>query len=219
MPSKLLNNLMSVPAVAEAFRKALEEKQAICSVNLGDGEIIFLAYQRVPGFEKWPSSSDIDPYFQYVSDSSIRAAMLEGVLQSHIVAMPAYLYTGNWPDAELFLEHFAIPTQRICDSYMGRLLHSSGLLYKILEHKRVYLIGNHGLNLLPLMEKHHIELAGHTPVNYFEDIPRVQAEIGKADFDMALLSAGMPTLILAPWIKATLNRCALDFGSAIHYLN
>ena len=95
MASKLLNGLLSVQEVAKAFERALEEKQPISSVNLGDGEIIFLAYQRVTGFEKWPSPSDIDPYEKYVSDQSIREAMLEGVLNSHIIAMPAPLYTGN----------------------------------------------------------------------------------------------------------------------------
>jgi hypothetical protein len=219
MPSELLKNLMSVPQVARTFQKAMEEKEAISLVNLGDGEIIFIAYQRLPGFDKWPSPSGIDPYFKFVSDQSIRDALVEGVVHSQIVAMPAYLYTGNWPAAEKVLEHFSIPTSRICDSNMGRLLHSAGLLYEILENKRVYLVGNHILNLLPILEKHHIEMAGHTTVDFFEDIPRVKAEISKADFDMALLSAGMPTLILAPWIKETLNRCALDFGSAIHHLD
>ncbi|HBF36353.1 MAG TPA: hypothetical protein DDW50_03445 [Firmicutes bacterium] len=218
MVAKLLNYLMSVEGVAETFRRALAEKKPISHVNLGDGEIMFLAHPQIPGFETLQQPSGIDPYLKYIADPAIRNEVLDGVLHADIIGMPAWLYTGNWPAAEYFLEYYSIPTQRICDSYMGRLLHSAGALYEFLKNQRVYLVGNHILNLVPLLEEHQIEVAGHTTVDYFEDIPRVKDCLSKADFDMALLSAGIPTLILSPWICRTLNRCALDFGSAIHHL-
>ncbi len=219
MASKLLNGLMSPRQVAETFQHALEEKRPINHVNLGDGEIIFLAFGRSAGFEKWPSPSDIDPYFKYVSDSTIRDAMLDGVLGSDIIGMPARLYTGNWSEAEAVLNSFSIPTQRICDSYTGRLLHNEGLLYEILKDKRVCLLGNHVGNLVPLLKKNHTEIVGQTEVNYFEDIPRVKNYLSQIDFDIAILSAGMPTLILSPWISRTLGRSAFDFGSAVNFLS
>lgn len=219
MASRLLNGLMSTQQVAETFRQALEEKRPINHVNLGDGEIIFLAFGRSAGFEKWPSPSDIEPYFKYISDPTIRDAMLDGVLGSYIIGMPARLYTGDWSEAEAFLNTFSIPTQRICDSYTGRLLHNTGLLYEILKDKRVCLLGNHVDNLVPFLENNHIEIGGQTEVNYFEDIPRVQNYLSQIDFDIAILSAGMPTLILSSWIRGTLGRCALDFGSAINFLS
>ncbi len=217
---KLLNNLLSVQEVAKSYQQALEEKKPISHVNLGDGEIIFLAYQRIHGFENFPTSpSGLDPYAIYKSNKQIRDEVLDGVLHSDIIGMPASLYTGNWPEAEAFLDYYSVPVQRICDSYMGRFLHNTGLVYEVLKNKRVYLLGNSVLNLVPLLEKNQIELAGYTTVNYFEDIPRVKECIAKTDFDMALISAGIPTLILSPWITKTLGRCAFDFGCAVHYLN
>lgn len=218
MAAKLLKNLLSVKQVAATFQQALEEKKPLGHVNLGDGEIMFLAHPQIPGFETLRSPSGIDPYLKYITDQNIRDNVLQGVLHADIVGMPAYLYTGNWPAAEYFLDYYSIPVQRICDSYMGRLLHSDGILYDILKGKSVFLVGNHIGGLTPILEKHQIKVSGQTEVNYFEDIPRVKDCLGNAEFDMALLSAGIPTLILAPWIAENLGRCALDFGSAIHHL-
>ncbi len=216
----LRNNLLSARAVAEAFRRALEAQQPLSLVSLGTGEIIFLAYPTIPGFEVLPPSpSGIDPYRKYITDPAIRNEILEEVLHADIVGMPAPLYNGNWPEAQGFVEYYSIPTRRICDGYIGRHLHSDGGLYENLQGKRVYLIGNHVLNLQSIFAQYQIQLAGHTEVDFFADLPRVKDCVNKAQFDLAIISAGIPSLILAPWIARTLGRCALDFGCAVHYLS
>lgn len=219
MTSKLIDHVLSPKKVAEAFRRGMEEKKPISSVNLGDGEIYFLGYQRVPGFEELNPSTALKYYEKYFTDEPVRDAVLDGVQHANIVAMPTCVFVGTWPKATYFLEYYDIPTERICDSYMGRHLHSTGLLYEMLQHKRVLLLGNHALNLVPFLEKHQIKLAGHTTVDNFEDLPRVKEYVSKVDFDMALVSAGIPTLILAPWITQTLGRCAMDFGCTVDHLN
>jgi hypothetical protein len=216
---ELKRNLLSSRQVAETFGQALAEQKPISLVSLGTGEVIFLAYPEIPGFEELPPPpSGIDPYRKYISDPAIREEIFSEVRHANIIGVSAPLYNGEWPEAEYFFQHYRLPLQLICDGYIGRLLHKDGRLYEILSHRRVFLAGNHTLNLLPIFERHQIELAGHTEVHFFEDIPRVKDCLRGANFDFALIAAGIPTLILAPWVARTLGRSALDFGCAVHHL-
>lgn len=220
MSPNFYKKLYTPQRVVEAFQRALTEENPLSLVSLGNGEIIFLAYPEIPGFEKLPPvPSGIDPYRKYISDQTIRTEILEAVRHADIIGIPAPLYTGRWPEAEFFFEHYSLQVELVCDAYIGRLLHNEGILYEKLKNKRIVLLGNNALNLVPVLEKHQIELVGHTGVDYFEDIPRVKSFLEQTDFEMAIISAGVPSLILAPWIAKKLGRCALDFGCAVHYLN
>jgi hypothetical protein len=211
---ELLEKLMPVKEVAEAFRLAIAQQKPISLVNVGDGEMYFVAYKEIPYFGKADQIWAKSKYFQYLTDQTLKDEILDGIIHSDIIGLHAH-----WKPTVAFLDHYsAIPTNRLCDGYIGRGLHFSGLLYEICKGHRVYLVGNHVHFLLPALEKYQITVAGSTSVNYFEDIPRVKAELSRADFDLAIISAGIPSLILAPWISTTLHRPALDFGGVVHLI-
>ncbi len=212
LSKELQQKVMSLREMAETFRRAMEEKKPICHVCVGDGEMFFISHQEIPMFQDFPAGLKI--YYPFIAD--YRDEVLNGILSSDIIGI-----FQEWLPTAVFFDYHSIPVERycFCDGYIGRGLHYSGLLYTtILKNKRVYLLGNEVHHLLPFLEKYQIELAGHTKVNNFQDIPRIKDCLSKADFDFALLSAGLPTLVLSPWIKRTLGRCALDFGGAIRYL-
>jgi hypothetical protein len=210
---ELLQKLMPLKEVAAAYRRALEKKEPISMVSVGDGEMYFVAYRDISYFGKadqvWANSR----YSQYLNDQSLKDEVLEGIRRSDIIGLHA-----RWKPTVTFLEHYSIPADRVCDAIIGKGLHFSGLLYEICQNRRVFLVGNHVHFLLPVLEKYQITVAGSTPVDYFEDIPRVKAELSRADFDLAIISAGIPTLILAPWVAGALHRPALDFGGVVHVI-
>ena len=203
---------MSLREVMGAFQRAIDEKKPISLSCVGDGEMYFIAYKMLPYFSKADQVWGKTKYLKYLMDQSVRDQVLEGAIHSDIIGIQA-----GWPASAIFLDHYtSIPLDHICDSCIGKGLHFSGLLYELLKNKRVYLVGNYVHFLLPVLEKYQVTVAGSTTVDYFDDIPRVKDCLSKVDFDVALLSAGVPTLILAPWIARSLKRCALDFGDAIN---
>jgi hypothetical protein len=212
---ELLQKAMSTKEVADAFRQALAQKKPISYISVGAGEMFFLAYNKdipyfknVPLEQTWAKSR----YYPYLKEQYIHDQLFDGITHSDIIGLPPC-----WKPTTYFLERFpCIPTGRICDAIMQKGMHFSGLLYEICKGKRVYLVGNQVKSILPVMEKFQITVAGSTPVNFFEDIPRVKEALRQTDFDLAIVSAGMPTLIIAPWISQTLHRCAFDFGGTVH---
>lgn len=206
----LQQKLMSQKEVAEAFGQAMAEDKPISLACLGDVEMYLIAYQKIPVFDQGLAPG----LLKYIENQALKDEILNGVLQSDIIG----IFRPKWQQTIQFFEHFAVPTEHLCDSYIGKGLHFSGLLYKILQNKRVFLVGNTVDNMLPVLEKFQIELAGKTKVNSFQDIPRVKECLSQADFDLALISAGMPSLILAPWVTRNLKRCALDFGNTVKFV-
>jgi hypothetical protein len=204
--------LMSLREVAEAFRLAMDEKKPISHVCVGDGEMYFLGNRKIPEFYEYPAGLAL--YCQFIPD--YEHEVWDGVFHSDIIG--AFFCQ---PGTISFFNHFpnVLAERNLCDGYIGNGLHFSGLLYDtVLKDKRVYLIGNKVQDLLPVLDKFQIELAGYTQANNFPDIPRIKECLSKTDFDLALLSAGILSLILGPWIKRSLGRCALDFGGAIYHV-
>lgn len=50
------------------------------------------------------------------------------------------------------------------------------------------------------------------PVAGYADIPRVMQRIRKHDFDLALVAAGIPAIVLCRHIADELGKVAIDFG-------
>jgi hypothetical protein len=211
----LLEKAMSAAEVAAAFREALAQNESISYISVGVGEMFFLAYNNdIPYFKTVPPELTWGKsrYYQYITDQRIHDQILNGISNADIIGLPL-----TWKPTVYFGEHFpVITTNRICDALMQKGLHFTGLLYEICKGKRVYLVGNQVGSLRPVLEKFQITPAGSTSVDYFEDIPRVKDTLSRADFDLAIVSAGIPTLIIAPWISKTLNRPAFDFGGTVH---
>jgi hypothetical protein len=187
-------------------------------VVLNDGEMAFIAYRQLPGFETFPFQKD---YTEYPDDLELRRQVLEGIRQADIIGTIETAYDGKW---RLFFDHYEIPYDRICNGYIGRGLHFTGLLYdQILRNRRVFLLGWYAKNLLPFFEEYGIQLAGmyegSHQINYFEEIPKIQSIIRKTEFDIAIISAGISSLIFGPWISRELGRCAIDIGSTTGYIN
>ena len=210
MPAKdLQQKLMSLKEVAEAFEQAMVTQKPISLTCLGDVEMYLIAYQKIPVFDKGLAPG----LLKYIPDQKLRDGLLNGVLNSDIIG----IFRPKWKQTVEFFDYFNVPSDYLCDSYIGKGLHFSGLLYKMLRNKRVYLVGNNVQTLFPVLEKFQIPLAGSTKVNSFQDIPRVKDCLSQADFDFAILACGMPALILTSWVTKALNRCALDLGNAVFY--
>lgn len=88
---------------------------------------------------------------------------------------------------------------------------------RILKEKDILLIGSLAAEARQALEQKwqkqlKFNITGAINILEYEDIPRVKAEIGKYQFDLCFLSAGVNALILAPYIAATYGKVAFDIG-------
>ncbi|MCG7380558.1 GT-D fold domain-containing glycosyltransferase [Paenibacillus sp. ACRSA] len=211
-----LARLSSPHEVAEQLVGALDAQRPLSVVRLGDGELLALAADTVlPGEEV----QELAPFLPYAgvarSTPEIRASLAEAIQGADCVGVPisrAPTFQGL-----LFpvLQHFGIDWSRLklTSSTINYGLHQSGLLLPILHGRRVLLIGSKAHELGVLLQTHGVHVAGVIgSVAGYSDIPRVMQQTAEVAFDIALVAAGIPAVILCRRIAGELGKVALDFG-------
>ncbi|GAV15465.1 hypothetical protein PBN151_5445 [Paenibacillus sp. NAIST15-1] len=74
-------------------------------------------------------------------------------------------------------------------------------------------VGNAAVGLASMLRKRGITVTGTiAPVRGTTDIPRILDEVSRYEFDIALVAAGIPAVILAQQIAERYNKVAIDFG-------
>ncbi|MEY8740096.1 GT-D fold domain-containing glycosyltransferase [Bacillales bacterium AN1005] len=211
-----LARLSSPHEVAEQLVGALDTQRPLSVVRLGDGELLTLAADTVlPGEEV----QELAPFLPYAgvprSTPEIRASLAEAIQGADCVGVPisrAPTFQGL-----LFpvLQHFGIDWSRLklTSSTINYGLHQSGLLLPILHGRRVLFIGSKAHELGGLLQTHGVHVAGVIgSVAGYSDIPRVMQQTAETAFDIALVAAGIPAVILCRRIAGELGKVALDFG-------
>lgn len=211
-----LTRLTSPHEMAGHIVAALDARRPFSVVRLGDGELLTLAADTVlPAQEVY----ELAPFLPYAgvpcSTPDIRAALAEAVRGADWVGVPisrAPTFQGL-----LFpvLRHFGIDWSglKLTSSTINYGLHQSRLLLPILQGRRVLLIGSRAAELGVLLHHHGVQVTGIIPaVAGMADVSRVMQQTAAYAFDIALVAAGIPAVVLCQRIAGELGRAALDFG-------
>ncbi|WP_440112350.1 GT-D fold domain-containing protein [Paenibacillus sp. QZ-Y1] len=211
-----LTRLASPHEMADHVQGALDAQRPLSVVRLGDGELLTLAADTVlPGEQV----QELAPFLPYAgvprSNADIRAALAEAIQGADWVGVPisrAPTFQGL-----LFpvLRHFGIDWARLklTSSTINYSLHQSGLLLPMLQGRRVLLIGSRAAELGALLHSRGVHVTGIIgAVAGVSDIPIVMQQTAEHSFDIALVAAGIPAVILCRRIAGELGRVAIDFG-------
>ena len=211
-----LTRLTSPHEMAGHIMAALDAQRPLSVVRLGDGELLTLAADTVlPAAEV----QELAPFLPYAgvpcSTPDIRATLAEAIRGADWVGVPisrAPTFQGL-----LFpvLRHFGIDWSRLklTSSTINYSLHQSRLLLPILQGRRVLLIGSQAAELGALLQLHGVQVTGIIPaVAGMADIPRVMQLTSEHTFDIALVAAGIPAVVLCRRIAGELGSVAFDFG-------
>nr|WP_261764654.1 GT-D fold domain-containing glycosyltransferase [Paenibacillus xylanexedens] len=211
-----LTRLTSPHEMAGHIMAALDAQRPLSVVRLGDGELLTLAADTVlPAAEV----QELAPFLPYAgvpcSTPDIRATLAEAIRGADWVGVPisrAPTFQGL-----LFpvLRHFGIDwsSLKLTSSTINYSLHQSRLLLPILQGRCVLLIGSQAAELGALLQLHGVQVTGIIPaVAGMADIPRVMQLTSEHTFDIALVAAGIPAVVLCRRIAGELGSVAFDFG-------
>ncbi|WP_379168224.1 GT-D fold domain-containing protein [Paenibacillus roseus] len=214
--------LLRVEQVYHRLQQALEQKAPCSVVRLGDGELLALAQETVFSIEKVASEGRFLPYAGInVPDLAARDALAHAIRSADIIGVPLSRQKHYHPLLHPVLKahHIQLDTNRTASSTINYSLQQAGLLPPLLGARSILLIGNTASELAMEFTKRGFMVSGViSPVNGFSDIARVIEEARSHSFDLALVSAGIPAVVISWRIAAELGKVSLDFGHLANFI-
>jgi hypothetical protein len=126
---------------------------------------------------------------------------------------------------ESVFDYYQIKPRYVFESYMRHVIMFSQQekFERMLSGRKIVLVCGYADEVKTAMElrlraRLGFDVVGTIKIEEYEDIPRVREELGRYDFDLCLLAAGINAVILAPYIAATLRKVAFDIGQAMENL-
>ncbi len=202
--------------VSDAILHAMEKKQPLSVVRLGDGELLTMAQEIVMPVDQVRREGKFLEYAGVsVPDLEIRNQLAEAVIRADIVGIPR----TRMPNYQLLVSPvfkaygLSFRERQWTDSLINYSLCTAGCLLPILQNRRVLLIGNLAEQLAAVLARHGIHIAGIVaPVNGARDAARVTALARQYDFDIALVSAGIAAVLITEELARLTGNVAIDFG-------
>ncbi|RXZ81209.1 hypothetical protein EBB07_16085 [Paenibacillaceae bacterium] len=208
--------LMTPEQVFARLNQSITSSSPCAVVRLGDGELFALSQGIVYDAAAIRREAPFLPTAGVVvPDIAARDQLAAAVRQADIVGVPHSRRKHYQPFMFPILRGHGIDirTMELTLSTINYRLHESGLLPKLLQGRKVLIIGDKATVLAGLLTEYGITVKGViSPVHGFGDIDRVMNEARNFQFDIALVAAGIPAVVITVKIAAELGKVALDFG-------
>lgn len=208
--------LLPAEQVGEAIIQALDEKRPLSLVRLGDGELLTLAQEVVMPVESVRREGKFLEYAGViVPDMEIRNRLAEAVIRANIVGIPR----TRMPNYQLLVAPvfraygISYGERNWTDSLINYELFHAGYLLRMLQHRRILVIGNMAEPLSAVLAGYGIVIAGIiSPVNGARDATRIVQLARQYEFDLALVSAGIAAVLIAEELARVTGKVVIDFG-------
>jgi len=211
-----IHKLMDASEVGEQILKAMDNQSPLSVIRLGDGELLTLAQDVVMNEEQIRKEGHFLSYAGvHIPDLAARDQLVHATQNATIVGIPILRMSNFQPFAFAIFRAHGIDYRklRLTSSTINYALHLEGYLSRILAGRRVLIVGNTAPELSRILSSKGIHVSGIVaPVNGMQDIPRVMNEIADQDYDVALVGAGIPAVIIVQQISSVYGKVAIDFG-------
>ena len=216
--------LIDAVGVFREFEAALAEGRPLSVVRLGDGELLALAHDTVYEAEAVRREA---PFLasagMSVPDHAARERLAAAVRQASIVGVPLSRrkHFGPLLGPALAGNGIDIRSLRLTESTINYSLYQTGLLARLLQGRRALVIGNAAPGMAERLTQAGFAVTGViAPVRGFADIDRVIGEAAaiRDHYDVALVAAGIPAVVIASQLAAQFGKAALDFGHLADHL-
>ena len=226
--------LLSELEVLRRIHKALRHKKPFSLVRIGDGENIVLAQGKFLTNQEIRQSYWVQQGLRTggkgveLPNLTLRNRMLNGIKEADIVgicrrhndevaAPPRFkrVLTNK------IFDYYRLRPPALCYVFCNRKMVAYRYFWKILHRYRTLLISKWADQYARRIKDKYTSLppqiAGTIDFQHYDQIPTVLKMVGKFDFDLALISAGVNAVILAPAIAKRYRKVAIDFGKTMMY--
>ncbi|MGF9891730.1 GT-D fold domain-containing glycosyltransferase [Priestia megaterium] len=210
--------------IESEIKNALKEKKGYSLIRLGDGELLALAHDISLRSEEMKENPRLN-FLSYagidIPNHQFRDRLTRNILQASAIGIP----TARFPAYQRLFNQlstlYKLPLKKLnlTHSVINYHLNNSTTLYHdLLKNKKILLIGNKMEEGKEYFEKEgYNSIVAYITVKGIDSIDSVIEQTKLYDYDVALVSAGIPANIICVEL-AKMNKIALDFGYMIDNL-
>ncbi|WP_454193814.1 GT-D fold domain-containing protein [Paenibacillus sp. Marseille-Q7038] len=208
--------LAGTSEIKDLLWTAIVEKRPISLVRLGDGELLSLAYDTVMSPAEVYELGAFLPYAGVpVPDAFVQRSLIDAMKGADYIGVPV----SRKPAFQMLMfrlfKHYQLPIRemRLTTSTINFSLYHTGYLIPLLYGRRVLLIGNRAVSTAQVLRGKGINVIGTIyPVSGFSDIDQVLASCSEYEYDIALVAAGVPAVVICQRIASMYGKVAIDIG-------
>lgn len=210
------HSLLDNQKVIRIIDQAIEKKVGFSLARFGIGEITYLSWPANPllleQFKRYESYAGVTCSPEIIKNELVTA--LRTVDMAGLITPQRLDFWAK--TTRLVLEQMAFLPSNICCAWIMHDLVHEGKLWRWLNKKRVFLVGRRSHEAYSLFKKQGVHVTGFLQLNHFDEIDIVHDNVLKdSEWEIVLISAGIPATILAPRIAKSSGRVAIDFGHAL----
>ncbi|WP_419874299.1 GT-D fold domain-containing glycosyltransferase [Candidatus Pristimantibacillus sp. PTI5] len=218
--------------VLHKIKHALDHRQPFSIVRIGDGENIVMAQRSVWRMstvlkEPWAIRANRGEKGVRLPNLTLRNQMIRSIKMADIVGIlpPGDRRTYaprrlKRPLTNKIFRHYKLKPRYTCDAVVNRFLAGRKEFWDVLRGRRVLIITRQAERLKRSLQRdpYRMDIAGTIA---FSNNKQMGSALKKAyemrdQFDIALISCGVNTVVLAPEIARLTGKVAMDFGKGHH---
>jgi len=218
--------------VVSRIKHALDNHQPFSMVRIGDGENIVLAQKSVWDIktvlrEPWAKKANRGEKGVRLPNLKVRNQMIRSIKKANIVGI---LPPGDnrtyapkrlkRPLTNKIFRFYKLRPRYTCDAVVNRFLAGREEFWGVLRGKRVLIITEQAVKLKQALAKdpYRMDIAGTIVFSDYKQMNKALKRVNamKDKFDVALISCGVNSVVLAPEIARLTGKVAIDFGKGHH---
>lgn len=228
------HRLLSELEVLKRMKKALELKKPFSLIRVGDGENIILAQGKF-----MTKDEVLNSYWVKQSESGkgkgvtlpslkLRDQTISLIPKADVVGICRInndeVSVCDKYKRELtnkIFDFYHLNPPNLCHVFVNRKMVSHRLFWELIQQYRTLLVSKWAKRYAEIILKQYAKISpnivGCIDFTHYDQIPDTLNQVGKYQFDLALISAGVNSLILAPQIAQLYGKVAVDFGKTMMY--
>jgi hypothetical protein len=212
------SRMLTLEQVLAAVASAVRRRTPLSLVRFGHGELFVAAHRR------WPEQ--FDPEIDFLKYAGVTShglaeelAVLGALRQADIVGLVQRPRPFETPLTKELLRREGLYLPRVCDAWVTHAMVRSPEFYRLFAGWRLAVVGRRANEGVPRLGQRGLSVATALGLEGFGGIPGVLEAIRNGpEFDVALVSAGVPATIICPKIAREMGKVAIDFGHALDLL-
>jgi hypothetical protein len=213
------NHMLLTHQVLKLIDLAIFQKKGFSLARFGIGEITYLTNKAstvlIQQFEHYKSYAGIT-----CSPEEIRRQLIQALKMTDIAGLIPTSRLDFWGETtKQVLQDLQFMPTKVCCAWVMHDSVGEGMFWEWIRDKKLVLVGRRSEHAKTLFQRQGVQVVDTINLEGYKDLDKAQNYlVQSADWEIALISAGIPATILAPGIAKITGKVAIDFGHALDIL-